>query len=158
MNCGSCGRAHGAGARFCGGCGRSLALRCPACGAEGKPDAQFCEACGGSLAASAVDDAAARKIVTIVFADLVGSTALRERLDAESVHRFMDRYYRAMQTAVEAHGGTVTQLLGDGVMFSGAPTDVRREQLMDECLIADSRARRLDAQRPQDIGVDANRD
>jgi class 3 adenylate cyclase len=41
------------------------------------------------------DDAAARKIVTIVFADLVGSTALHERLDAESVHRFMDRYYEA---------------------------------------------------------------
>src|SRR5436309_10810953 len=122
MNCSSCGRAHGAGARFCGGCGRSLALRCPACGAEGKPDAQFCEACGASLVAGAVDDAAARKVVTIVFADLVGSTALHERLDAESVRRFMDRYYRAMQTAVEAHGGTVTQLLGDGVMCAfGVP-------------------------------------
>src|SRR5207249_1278350 len=124
MNCSSCGRAHGAGARFCGGCGRPLALRCPACGAEGKPDAPFCEACGASLVARSepgrgaetVDDAAARKVVTIVFADLVGSTALHERLDAESVRRFMDRYYRAMQTAVEAHGGTVTQLLGDGVM------------------------------------------
>src|SRR5437870_7196962 len=122
MNCSSCGRAHGAGARFCGGCGRSLALRCRACGAERKPDAQFCEACGASLAADAVDQAAARKVVTIVFADLVGSTALHERLDAESVRRFMDRYYGAMQTAVETHGGTVTQRLGDGVKaVFGAP-------------------------------------
>ena len=58
---------------------------------------------------------AARKIVTIVFADLVGSTALHERLDPESARRFMESYYGAMRGAVESHGGTVTQLLGDGV-------------------------------------------
>src|SRR5262249_15649398 len=55
-------------------------------------------------------------------ADLIGSTALHERLDAESVRGFMDAYYRAMRGAVEAHGGTVTQLLGDGVKaVFGAP-------------------------------------
>jgi class 3 adenylate cyclase len=53
--------------------------------------------------------------VTIVFADLVGSTALHERLDPESARRFMESYYTAMRGAVESHGGTVTQLLGDGV-------------------------------------------
>jgi class 3 adenylate cyclase/tetratricopeptide (TPR) repeat protein len=64
----------------------------------------------------------ARKVVTIVFADLVGSTALHERLDAESAGLFMERYYRAMRGAVEAHGGIVTQLLGDGVKaVFGAP-------------------------------------
>jgi class 3 adenylate cyclase/tetratricopeptide (TPR) repeat protein len=57
-----------------------------------------------------------RKIVTIVFADLAGSTALQERLDAESARVFMQRYYEAMRTAVAAHGGTVAKLLGDGVL------------------------------------------
>ena len=115
MNCANCGRAHGAGARFCGGCGRPLVPRCPACGIECPPDAQFCEGCGGSLVAR-VAAAETRKVVTILFADLIGSTALHERLDPESVSRLMERYYQAVRVPVEAHGGTVVQLLGDGVM------------------------------------------
>src|SRR5262245_25958617 len=64
----------------------------------------------------------ARKVVTVVFADLIGSTSLQERLDPESVSRVMDRYHRAVRVPVEAHGGTVTQLLGDGVMCAfGVP-------------------------------------
>lgn len=122
MDCPSCRRANRDGARFCGGCGRPLARPCPACGAVGTPDARFCDACGTSLESTASDDSAARKVVTIVFADLVGSTALHERLDAESAGLFMQRYYRAMRGAVEARGGVVTQLLGDGVKaVFGAP-------------------------------------
>jgi class 3 adenylate cyclase/ketosteroid isomerase-like protein len=69
-----------------------------------------------------VDAAVARKVVTVVFADLVGSTSLHERLDAESARGLMDRYYRALGTAVEAHGGRVVKLLGDGVMAAfGVP-------------------------------------
>ena len=61
-------------------------------------------------------------MVTILFADLAGSTALQERLDAESTSAFMARYYAAMRAAVEAHGGTVVKLLGDGVMAAfGVP-------------------------------------
>jgi class 3 adenylate cyclase len=56
------------------------------------------------------------QVVTIVFADLIGSTSLHERLDPESVSRLMDRYYQVVRTPVEAHGGSVVQLLGDGVM------------------------------------------
>jgi len=90
---------------------------------------KFCGACGASLAGvsapatpAAAEPTSARKVVTIVFADLTGSTSLQERLDAESVRRFMDAYYQAMRGAVEAHGGTVTQLLGDGVKaVFGAP-------------------------------------
>ncbi len=127
MNCASCGTANPPGHRFCGGCGQSLAARCPACGSEAPPGMKFCGACGASLAAAPAVPApatptGARKVVTIVFADLAGSTALHERLDAESVRRFMDAYYQAMRSAVEAHGGTVTQLLGDGVKaVFGAP-------------------------------------
>ena len=107
MTCQHCGRVSGAGARFCGGCGRPLAARCPQCGAESTPDSQFCEACGALLVARPPEDAGARKVVTIVFADLVGSTALHERLDAESARALMDRYYRALRAVVEAHGGRV---------------------------------------------------
>src|SRR5262245_37093114 len=116
MNCNECGKANRAGARFCGSCGRPLAPRCPTCGHECKPEAQFCDACGASLVARPSEDAGARKVVTIVFADLVGSTALHERLDAESAGALMDRYYRALRAVVEAHGGRVVKLLGDGVM------------------------------------------
>jgi class 3 adenylate cyclase/tetratricopeptide (TPR) repeat protein len=67
-------------------------------------------------------DAEARKVVTVVFADLVGSTSLHEQLDAESARRLMERYYGALRAAVEAHGGTVVKLLGDGVMAAfGVP-------------------------------------
>jgi class 3 adenylate cyclase len=66
--------------------------------------------------------AEARKVVTIIFADLIGSTSLHERLDPESVNRLMEGYYRAMRGAVESHGGTVVKLMGDGVMAAfGVP-------------------------------------
>jgi class 3 adenylate cyclase/tetratricopeptide (TPR) repeat protein len=125
MTC-ACGRENRAGARFCDGCGKPLAPRCPACGAEARPDAQFCDACGGRLAeraaAAPADETVARKVVTIVFADLIGSTSLHERLDPESVRRVMARYHQAVRVPVEAHGGTVVQLLGDGVMCAfGVP-------------------------------------
>ena len=125
MACPGCGRAVRSGARFCGACGTSLAPRCSACGSENEPGLVFCESCGASLAAAppaSAAEAVSRKVVTIVFADLVGSTALHERLDAEAVRQFMEGYYAAMRGAVEAHGGRVTQLMGDGVKaVFGAP-------------------------------------
>jgi class 3 adenylate cyclase/tetratricopeptide (TPR) repeat protein len=110
MNCQSCGGANPVTNRFCGACGASLAA-----GAERVPSRVE----GGSRRADLVE---ARKVVTIVFADLAGSTALHERLDPESVSRVMDRYHRTVRAPVEAHGGTVVQLLGDGVMCAfGVP-------------------------------------
>ena len=94
-------------------------MTCPACGHANRPGAKFCEECGAAFAAANAqrpsDPSGARKVVSIVFADLVGSTALHERLDPESARRFMESYYTAMRGAVESHGGRVTQLLGDGV-------------------------------------------
>jgi hypothetical protein len=119
MTCGSCGHANPERARFCLECGAAVAPRCVSCGTELPPAAKFCLECGikvGSSAAVTSPDGGVRKVVTIVFADLVGSTALHERLDAESARPFMERYYAAMRGAVEAHGGTVAKLLGDGVM------------------------------------------
>jgi len=72
-------------------------------------------------------------VVTIVFADLIGSTALHERLDAESARRLMDRYYRALHAAVEAHGGTVVKLLGDGVMAAFLFTHAKVRSVRSGC-------------------------
>jgi class 3 adenylate cyclase len=122
MDCASCGRANRPGAWFCGGCGASLARRCPSCGALVEVGARFCDACGASLVGRPAEAAVARKVVTIVFADLIGSVSLHERLDPESVSRVMDRYHRTVRAPIEAHGGTVVQLLGDGVMCAfGVP-------------------------------------
>jgi len=133
MTCASCGRTNRHDSRFCIGCGAALAARCPACGREAESDARFCGGCGSSLAAPPppattvpatppVEASVARKTVTIVFADLAGSTALHERLDAESARALMDRYYRTLHAVVDAHGGTVVKLLGDGVMVAfGVP-------------------------------------
>src|SRR5262249_32727194 len=129
MICGACGHANPETARFCNACGVPLAARCPGCAADNPPGSRFCNGCGAALAARAepvpsrgeaptrrIDGREARKVVTVVFADLIGSTALHERLDAESARNLMERYYGALHAAVEAHGGTVVKLLGDGVM------------------------------------------
>jgi class 3 adenylate cyclase/Pyruvate/2-oxoacid:ferredoxin oxidoreductase delta subunit/tetratricopeptide (TPR) repeat protein len=125
VDCKSCGDANRPGARFCGNCGKPLAVRCPACGTESDAARRFCDACGASLVAPpapTTETAEARKVVTIVFADLIGSTSLHERLDAESARHLMDRYYRALHTVVDAHAGTMLKLLGDGVLAAfGVP-------------------------------------
>ncbi len=133
MSCPSCGHENRPGRKFCAECGAALALACAACSAPYEAGEKFCGECGAALGAAGgrqpgapaatpsgpatgATDAGARKVVTIVFADLVGSTALHERLDAESARRVMERYYEALRAAVNAHGGTVVKLLGDGVM------------------------------------------
>src|SRR5437764_2176384 len=127
MDCQSCGHESPATNRFCEECGAMLVRRCGSCGVDVPPTAKFCGACGASLVADPAsvpscvegrraDGLEARKVVTVVFADLIGSTALHERLDAESVRSLMSRYYGALHAAVDAHGGTVVKLLGDGVM------------------------------------------
>src|SRR5262245_45013709 len=127
-DCQSCGHENRAANRFCEECGATLARRCGGCGGDVPSTAKFCRGCGASLvapsdpvqkgghSASSAGPVVARKVVTVVFADLIGSTALHERLDAESVRSLMGRYYGALHAAVEAHGGTVVKLLGDGVM------------------------------------------
>src|SRR5215468_1088673 len=125
MNCAACQHENPAASAFCEECGARLERRCPSCRSPCTPAAKFCRSCGTALAggpAKTADEAVGRKVVTIVFADLIGSTSLHERLDPESVSRVMDRYHRAVRVPVEAHGGTVVQLLGDGVMCAfGVP-------------------------------------
>src|SRR5262245_4689583 len=122
ITCPACSHDNRGGARFCEECATPLARKCPSCGGEVRPAAKFCDTCGGNLLPRATEAAPSRKVVTIVFADLIGSTSLHERLDPESVSRLMDRYHRTVRGPIEAHGGTVVQLLGDGVMCAfGVP-------------------------------------
>jgi class 3 adenylate cyclase/tetratricopeptide (TPR) repeat protein len=90
-------------------------MRCPRCGEENPERARFCLACGTGLTPSA-DRREVRKVVTVVFADVSGSTALGERLDPESLRRVMGRYFEEMRTVLERHGGTVEKFIGDAVM------------------------------------------
>src|SRR5262245_10553976 len=121
MTCAACGAANRAGARFCAACGVSLVRRCASCGTELPPNARFCDNCGVSVAtATAAEPAAApvqtRKVVTIVFADLAGSTSLGDQIDPESVRAVMDRYYALIREVVEARDGRIVKFIGDGVM------------------------------------------
>jgi adenylate cyclase len=125
MNCAACQHENPDGSAFCEECGARFERRCPACGSNCTPAAKFCRSCGIALAGSIserADGGVACKVVTIVFADLIGSTALHERVGAESVRRVMERYYRALRGAIDAQAGTLVKLLGDGVMAAfGVP-------------------------------------
>jgi class 3 adenylate cyclase/tetratricopeptide (TPR) repeat protein/ketosteroid isomerase-like protein len=88
---------------------------CRSCGAELPPEAAFCDACGTPAERPTVP-AAGRRLVSVVFGDLVGSTALQERLDPESVRAVMSRFYDTMRATVSRHGGQLEKLLGDGVV------------------------------------------
>jgi class 3 adenylate cyclase/tetratricopeptide (TPR) repeat protein len=86
---------------------------CARCGTENPGEARFCSACGASLVA---EESEVRKTVTVVFNDLSGSTALGERLDAESVRRLLGRYFEEARATLERYGGTVEKFVGDAVM------------------------------------------
>ncbi len=87
---------------------------CPSCGHENRPGARFCDSCGAELAAAEVREL--RKVVTILFCDVTGSTALGERLDSESLRRVMERYFAVARDVLERHGGSVEKFIGDAVM------------------------------------------
>ena len=87
---------------------------CPQCGNANPDRAKFCLACGAAL--TIVGAREARKTVTVLFSDMVGSTELGDRLDPESVRRVVSRYFDAMQEVLEQHGGTVEKFIGDAIM------------------------------------------
>ena len=87
---------------------------CPRCG-EANPDhARFCLACGSPLGSSVIREM--RKTVTIVFTDVIDSTPLGERLDAETYRHVISRYFIEVSRVLEHHGGTVEKFIGDAVM------------------------------------------
>ena len=133
--CQACGHTNRISAKFCEGCGTPLTIQCTHCEHAIRATAKFCDQCGYTLtqtytprhlsekilaSKSAVEGE--RKQVTVLFADVVGFTALAEQLDPEDVHTLMDGCFERLIDIVHHYEGTVNQFTGDGIMaLFGAP-------------------------------------
>ena len=128
MRCASCDANNTAEARFCTACGAALQRACPACGKVNEPAARFCGHCGAAFAPApapgkvAAHAEGALKHITVLFADVLGSTQLIEGLDPEQAAERLAPALEAMQEAVRRFEGTVARVQGDGIMaFFGTP-------------------------------------
>jgi class 3 adenylate cyclase len=88
---------------------------CASCGNENPAGARFCFSCGAPLEAS-TPVAETRKTVTVLFCDLVGSTAMGEQIDPETLRGLLARSFERVQAIVEGHGGVVEKFIGDAAM------------------------------------------
>jgi class 3 adenylate cyclase/tetratricopeptide (TPR) repeat protein len=120
ITCSNCGAENPAGQKFCGECGTALAATCGTCGAANAPGQKFCGECGSPLGAAAADEAPAvaveRRLVSVLFADLVGFTPLSEDRDAEEVRELLSRYFEIAAGVIDRYGGHVEKFIGDAVM------------------------------------------
>ncbi|HUY23699.1 MAG TPA: adenylate/guanylate cyclase domain-containing protein [Candidatus Saccharimonadales bacterium] len=146
MVCSSCGTEAIPGSKFCARCGARLTRGCPACGFAIDPADTFCRECGAPLTlasggaslgttaptglllnttplvSSTADDVVELRVVSVLFADLVGFTVLSESRDPEEVRDLLSRYFDVCRALVERYGGTVEKFIGDAVMAVwGAP-------------------------------------
>ena len=131
MVCSNCGGENDAGRKYCGDCGGALALGCSACGAANPATVRFCGECGAALAATpasmpepdgSAPHVAERRLVSVLFVDLVGFTAASETRDAEDTRELLTRYFDASRQIIERYGGTLEKFIGDAVMAVwGAP-------------------------------------
>ncbi len=140
MWCPGCRQENPGEARFCVHCGARLNVVCAGCGVALPPDARFCPGCGRAVAMApapagytprhiseqilAVRSAieGERKQVSVVFCDIVASSALAAELGPEEFHLVIDRFFQAALAEVHRYEGTVNQFLGDGFMaLFGAP-------------------------------------
>ncbi len=99
---------------------------CLQCGQENPEIAKCCLACGAALAAPGPTLEEERKVVTALFADIVGSPASAERMDPEDVRARLAPYYGRVREELESFGGTVEKFIGDAVLAQ-PPTEQRRD-------------------------------
>jgi class 3 adenylate cyclase/tetratricopeptide (TPR) repeat protein len=130
MTCPNCGQANPAGKKFCSNCGTKLAMACPNCGAALEGTERFCGECGTPLEPAAgtaqtvsatgngpvAAPASERRLVSVLFADLVGFTSLSEQRDAEEVRELLTRYFDTARQIIGRYGGNVEKFIGDAVM------------------------------------------
>ncbi len=127
MSCTACGVTNDPGRKFCKECGARLSLACPTCGAANAADDKFCGECGSPLVTTGAnsppspqggqrDGDTERRLVSVLFVDLVGFTNFSEGRDAEDVREMLTHYFDAASDAVARHGGTVEKFIGDAVM------------------------------------------
>jgi class 3 adenylate cyclase/predicted ATPase len=133
MRCPSCMAENAATRRFCAQCGAPLPSLCPACGFENEPIAKFCGGCGkpiGEVAAPTPaevstaprTDSAERRQLTVMFCDLVGSTALASQLDPEDLREVIGAYHKCVADTISRYDGFVAKYMGDGVLaYFGYP-------------------------------------
>src|SRR5262245_22457626 len=115
MTCGNCGAEDREGRKFCAECGTPLAQSCTACGAVNEPGEKFCGECGTALTSQPASapmqvvaaPASERRLVSVLFADLVGHTSYSESRDAEDVRELLSRYFETARTVIERYGGNV---------------------------------------------------
>ena len=136
MPCPNCGTENPESAKFCNGCGGSLLPVCSSCGTSNASGARFCSECGApftvdgggatpaaAAAAPRAAPAAERRLVSVLFADLVGFTPFSESRDAEEVRELLSRYFDICRRLIELYGGVVEKFIGDAVMAVwGTPT------------------------------------
>jgi class 3 adenylate cyclase len=145
MKCPRCEAENDAGARYCEDCGARLEAACPNCGTPVTSGKKFCRSCGAALTTEPAGRFASagsytpkhlaekiltsraalegeRKQVTVLFADLKGSTELLAGRDPEEARKLLDPVLERMMEAVHRYEGTVNQVMGDGIMaLFGAP-------------------------------------
>src|SRR5262249_9278198 len=133
MRCPSCMAENAATRRFCAECGSPLPSPCPACGFENEPAARFCGGCGKPVGEAAAPprpvpssparaDTAERRQLTVMFCDLVGSTALSSQLDPEDLREVIGAYHKCVAETVGRFDGFVAKYMGDGVLiYCGYP-------------------------------------
>jgi class 3 adenylate cyclase len=100
-----------------------VVVTCPACAQENPEAARFCFACGTRLTATEAPPRQERRVVSVIFVDLVGFTGHAETLDPEDVHAVLGPYHASVRSEIESFGGVVEKFIGDAVMgVFGAPT------------------------------------
>ena len=119
--CPRCGVSNQENARFCVSCGEALGSACPECGRPLPGPVRFCPSCGVALVETPAAEEQ-RRVVSILFADLVGFTPRSELDDPEDVRARLREYHQTVKAPVERFGGIVEKFVGDAVMaVFGAP-------------------------------------
>ncbi|MDQ3876586.1 MAG: AAA family ATPase, partial [Actinomycetota bacterium] len=114
---------------------------CARCAEENPDRARFCLACGSELPLEREERF--RKVITLLFSDVVGSTTLGERLDPEALSNVMTHYYETMKPIVERHGGTVAKFIGDAIMAVFGVPILHEDDALRACRAAIEMQRRL---------------